>query len=336
MRIETRTPPRVSIVLPTYNRAAMLPDAFAAIAGQTFRRWELIVVDDGSDDDTALRVRDFSRQVERPVRYYRQANAGAYAARAAGIGRAKGEFIACYDSDDLWLPDHLQALWDSFERVPEAGWACTAAVALTMDDDGSHAPRRVPLDPTLAAEAESRDGLTVLRGNGPLTAAVIRTGLRSSLQVSLIRRDVFDRVRMRTDLRNGEDRFFVIRCLKSGVTFVRSPEVTVHYRLHAGHSSCAGAHDPEKVVQVYESIVRGYADLRSELPFTADEHAVLRRRLAREMFWNLGYNGHQQSGRTRTALALYRQALVLDPLRPKMWKTYLMTLARTGLTGGRR
>ena len=61
--------PAVSIILPTFNRASFLPRAFASIADQRFRDWELIVIDDGSTDDTAPVVEQLSREIDRPVAY---------------------------------------------------------------------------------------------------------------------------------------------------------------------------------------------------------------------------------------------------------------------------
>jgi len=80
----------VSIVLPTYNRAQFLPAAFASIANQTFTDWELVIVDDGSTDNTADVVRSF--EATQPVRCVRQENRGAYAARNRGLDEATGRY----------------------------------------------------------------------------------------------------------------------------------------------------------------------------------------------------------------------------------------------------
>ena len=71
-------PPAVIIILPTYNRATFLPRAFASIRSQRFSDWELIVVDDGSTDDTAVVVRELTRDWPQPVRYLRHENRGPY------------------------------------------------------------------------------------------------------------------------------------------------------------------------------------------------------------------------------------------------------------------
>src|SRR5262245_36376166 len=99
---------KVSILLPTYNRAAFLPQAFDAIRGQEFGDWELIVIDDGSSDATEQVVRERTAGWAQPVRYVRQENAGAYGARNTGLDLAGGKYVAFYDSDDLWLPHHLR------------------------------------------------------------------------------------------------------------------------------------------------------------------------------------------------------------------------------------
>src|SRR5438105_77041 len=105
--VTTKPRPAVSIILPTYNRAKFLPGALASIRAQQFTDWELIVVDDGSSDDTAAVIQELGSGIAQPVRYHRQENQGPYAARNTGLDHAAGEFVAFYDSDDLWLPHHL-------------------------------------------------------------------------------------------------------------------------------------------------------------------------------------------------------------------------------------
>ena len=94
----------VSVILPTYNRRELLPRALASVLGQTRPPDEVMVVDDGSTDETERLVRrDFSE-----VRYLRQENRGVAAARNHGIQEARGEWLAFLDSDDEWLPGKLE------------------------------------------------------------------------------------------------------------------------------------------------------------------------------------------------------------------------------------
>jgi len=97
--------PKISVVIPTYNRAAKVAKGIESALAQTFSAIEVIVVDDGSTDDTRTVI---ERTFGDNVRYYYQANQGASAARNRGITEARGEWIAFLDSDDEWEHDKLE------------------------------------------------------------------------------------------------------------------------------------------------------------------------------------------------------------------------------------
>ncbi len=106
----------VSVIVPTYQRRDYLLRAVASILAQTYERFELIVVDDGSTDGTDQALRDLDRR----LRYHWQENRGPAAARNAGIAMARGEIVAFLDSDNRWRPHHLALLTDALARFPQA------------------------------------------------------------------------------------------------------------------------------------------------------------------------------------------------------------------------
>ena len=112
--------PLVSVVVPVHNGAAVLSDALASVRLQTFRNFEAIVVDDGSTDDSHALAQKFADEDPR-IKVLRQPNGGVSAARNAAIARARGEFIAFLDADDVWLPGKLAAQIDLARREPGAG-----------------------------------------------------------------------------------------------------------------------------------------------------------------------------------------------------------------------
>jgi len=99
--------PYFSIIIPTYNRAKVLPNAINSVLTQRFENWELLVVDDGSTDNTSAIVEEFK---DERVRYIYQENAERSAARNNGIRNAKGKFICFLDSDDQFDENHLSGL----------------------------------------------------------------------------------------------------------------------------------------------------------------------------------------------------------------------------------
>jgi len=106
--------PTISVVIPTFNRARMLKRAITSALGQTRQDIEVLVVDDGSTDETSAVVATFG---DPRIRYFRHEQLqGACAARNTGIGAARGEYIAFLDSDDEWLPHKLAQQVDALER----------------------------------------------------------------------------------------------------------------------------------------------------------------------------------------------------------------------------
>lgn len=108
---------KISVCIPAYKALPLLTQTLESLKVQTFSDWELIVVEDGSNDGTEKVVGGFSKSVSQPVIYHRHAiNQGLPATRNTGLGIASGEVIAFLDADDLWLPDHLSGCLEALER----------------------------------------------------------------------------------------------------------------------------------------------------------------------------------------------------------------------------
>jgi glycosyltransferase involved in cell wall biosynthesis len=108
--------PLVSVIIPAYNAEPYLEEAISSVLGQDYRPIEIIVVDDGSTDDTAGVARGFGSS----VRYEFQPNSGAGAARNKGVDLARGEFLSFIDADDLWGEGKLSAQMKVIREKPEA------------------------------------------------------------------------------------------------------------------------------------------------------------------------------------------------------------------------
>jgi glycosyltransferase involved in cell wall biosynthesis len=130
------TLPRVTVVIAAFNAANTISSALKSVLAQTEQRFEVVVVDDGSTDDTATSVASFE---DPRVRLVTQRNRGPSAARNTGLRAARGEYISILDADDLWLPQYLEVMTGALEADQNAAFAYTDAWVL---EDGTGRIRR--------------------------------------------------------------------------------------------------------------------------------------------------------------------------------------------------
>ena len=128
----------VSVIIPTYNRRELIQEAVNSVLAQSFRDYEVIVIDDGSDDSTGEMIKD---KFNEKVHYSWQVNQGESVARNKGIELAKGEYIAFLDSDDRWLPKKLDKQVRVLDENPDIG--VVFCQAWSINEEGNLLDSRV-------------------------------------------------------------------------------------------------------------------------------------------------------------------------------------------------
>lgn len=121
--------PEISVIIPTYNSSRYVTEAVDSVLAQTFDDFEIIVIDDGSTDDTETVM---SRYLS-PVRYVRQANGGVSRARNRGIEESRGRYVAFLDADDTWLPNKLEKQMEAIRKQPSCRACYSAFIAVNSD-----------------------------------------------------------------------------------------------------------------------------------------------------------------------------------------------------------
>lgn len=213
-------PFQVSVVIPAYNQAHFLADAMRSVLAQTYTDFELILVDDGSTDDTPAVARQFNGLLPNRLHYIRQTNQGLAGARNTGIRSAAGEFVALLDSDDQWLPDYLKKMLQMTEEQPQATvYYCPVVY---MDADGRELPQQttgIELSPDQIYPA-------MLRANFLVPSTIL-----ARRQV-VLEAGLFDPI-----FRRLQDWELWLRLLRAGHTFAGTRERLVRYRLHGSSLS---------------------------------------------------------------------------------------------------
>lgn len=215
-----RTPALVSVVIPVYNQASYLPAAIESALAQTFRRHEIILVDDGSTDDVDRVVERYAAR----IRLVRQKNQGLAAARNTGIRHAQSQVICLLDADDEWLPTYLERMVARMSEDPEA--AVYYCCAQAMDTDGNCLPRVFgsPTGPTTDMLG------AMLRANFIIPSTVMMNRARMGPG------EYFDAA-----FRRLQDWELWVRLLRQGCRFRWVPDVLAKYRIHGGSLSIDSA-----------------------------------------------------------------------------------------------
>jgi glycosyltransferase involved in cell wall biosynthesis len=145
----------ITVLTPAYNRAHTLGRLYESLLAQTYREFEWVVIDDGSEDGTEALVRSWIADGPIEIRYHRQPNRGKHVAVNAGLELARGEYTSIVDSDDWFPPDALERLMHHWSRIPpEQRDGFSGVVGLCAYDDGRIVGDRYPSDPLDCDPAE--------------------------------------------------------------------------------------------------------------------------------------------------------------------------------------
>ena len=213
----------VSVVIPTYNRAQMVCQALDSVAAQTYRPIELIVVDDGSTDDSARAIAEWGERNSSDglsLTCLHQPNQGQNAARNTGIAAATGEYVAFLDSDDLYLPDKLEKQVALLAGRPELG----AAYCGIVDVDLREGSRKV-----------QRHGFP----HGRLFERLLVRDITNPTSTYLIRRSVIDDVGPLCGEIDGRTDWEMTLRIARKYPIGAVPEPLIEFRAHAGPRTMA-------------------------------------------------------------------------------------------------
>ena len=284
-----RSAPHVSVIIPAHNSADFIVTAVESVLAQTFADYEIVVVDDGSTDDT----REVLKQFEGRIVYLHQQNRGVSAARNAGIRRARGELVCLLDADDIWRPEKLARQTALMAARPTLG-------LLFADAEESEGPtvqkssilKTMMFGPESLSQIPLQDAFRKL-----LTENFIPTSTVMMRKTCLETAGLFDE-----DLPNAEDRDMWLR-MSSQFPIGCVPEVLAIKRSH-------GANISTRTAMALQSRIAVWGQCRRRFPTLAPPQ--LYDRLLADAHQQLGYlllANEDRRGARRCAVASVRHAV---------------------------
>lgn len=297
-------PPAVSVIIPTYNREAMLREAVASVVAQTFTDWELLVADDGSTDGTRAYLQGLEDPRIRPLFHEHTGTPTRPMMAAAAV--ARGEWLAFLDSDDQWLPDKLRRHLDEVVQHPTCGWSYTGY--RHVDERG--AP--VSANPPVAFVPHS----------GWILERLLAFEASSSIVTWLVRRSLFEEIggfdaSPGIDLRSDYDLALRLAA-KSPVHAVAEPLTLV--RVHGSRTTTG-----RRVTELFDANQRVFRKAKAAAP-----NARIRTLCARQCAWQLAQKARALSvdGEHGAAFAAIGQGLSAAPLSTDVWRAAAGCVAR--------
>jgi glycosyltransferase involved in cell wall biosynthesis len=285
---------KVSVVIATYNRASFLAETIDSVLQQRFQDYELIVVDDGSTDDS----REVLKAYGSKIRYIHQENRGPSAARNLGVRQARGAWLAFQDSDDLSERDHLETLYAYANEHPSCGMVFANGAYL-----GGPKHKRETIIPSKKSRPLAKEGVRLL---DLFEKSVVR------LQASLISKEAYHAV-------GGHDESLRI-CMDLDLSFRLLMNYPVAYLdhvvfLYRKHESNIGRNEELRLtenIRVIQKLVDQFPAAKQQLGARriAERTAYRYYRLAK---------GRWQRGQRAEAREAIREATSLCPFSMKYW-----------------
>lgn len=220
-----------SVVIPSYNRSGMTVDAVNSVLNQTFQDFEIIVVDDGSTDDTEEVLRGFSDRIT----YHKQTNAGVASARNRGIALSSGSYICYLDSDDLWHTEKLAIYKDAIDANPKIAFLFSDFHKHDIKLTEPYTLSNSDMFPDIYNLSKNQGGkLFTIEGEDLLR--LLFKGYPLYPSTFAVRRDVHDQFRWDPGILKSEDFNFVLKVSrKYGFAYLSQSLTTV--RVHDSNKS---------------------------------------------------------------------------------------------------
>lgn len=211
----------VSIIMPAYNAALYLEDSIKSVLNQTYKHWELLIIDDGSTDETLGIARQYSLKDSR-IRVFNQENRGIGAARNVGIRASGGAWIAFLDSDDLWVETKLERQLEVGDKYSDVDVIYTNGSIFFNNDLSS-----LHLYETISGRFTNKE----------MYLLELNTNILPVLSI-LVKRSLINKVGLQDeDYRYGEDWDHWLRMARGGAVFFGLEEKLFYYRRHSNNIS---------------------------------------------------------------------------------------------------
>lgn len=279
--------PTVSVIIPTFNRASLITDALDSVFNQTFKDYEIIIIDDGSTDNTEDVIKPYVSEVI----YKKQQNSGPSSARSAGLKTASGKYIAFLDSDDIWEPEYLHKCVFVLEKDSKIGFVFVNLKTISLSEDIICPDKHKSIDlnyNNFLASFRNRSENNFYIVDYLNARLMYFLNYISFIQATIIRQDLINH-KWWAGISTAEDYLFTIECLlnsKFSVAF--TDDILVTLRVHGSNIY----QDNNNKSSHIKDTIKMLEYVLSQYHLSDNENKILNNRLAK-LYCSLGYYNHR-------------------------------------------
>ena len=282
--------PVVSVIIPTYNHAMYIERTLESVFQQTYKNYEIIVIDDGSTDNTQEVIKSY----ENKITYICKENEGTAKSRNLGLKIAKGRYVAFLDSDDLWMPQKLELQVTLLDKNIDIGLVCTDFEIFCENEEGIK---------IIEKRVETSFDFSFNRlfsGNFVQNSSV------------MVRRECFDKVGLFDEVFPIAKDYDMWLRIRRFYEFGHIPQILARYRIHQGN--VLGI-DPEKGFSWYLTTTETFLQ---KFPSIAHEYGIDKNQYFNDVYFKCGVKNYQDR-QYKMAVKRFAKSLAYKPF---CWKSF--------------
>jgi glycosyltransferase involved in cell wall biosynthesis len=318
--------PKVSIIVPVYNRETLVKRLISTVQQQTFQDWELLLIDDASTDDTVEVIKSAMLSDDRIVLQNNTHKKGPSGARNTGLDIASGKYIAYQDSDDEWFEHHLEKMVhyldksdgkidlmsaDPLRKYEETGEVFNYDKMAMETIPHTHEGELFLINPDCLFEKQ-------------LMGRVITT------QCMVGKSAVLKAVRWNESLNAAVDILYNLEVCSQNITVGHLSDYHAIYWAHKDNlTNVGGGHSPERMERVQRSFIRYWELVLETFTLTQNQQHYVETNLAKSLAWHLAYHSLEPQGKFKEATTYYLKAIKIKPSNFKYYKAFSKALFKS-------
>ena len=318
--------PLISIIVPIYNRDSYVEQLINTVKNQTYKNWELLLIDDNSSDKTARNIAFFAENDQRIKCVKNKHAKGASGARNTGLDIASGDYIAYQDSDDEWIQEHLATMVYYLEKYPNE-IDLMSANPLRKNRSSGEVYSYDEID-LRSMTTEKLENAYVFDSKKTFEFQLF--GRIITTQCIVAKREKIKALRWNENLKAATDNLYNLNIAYDQVKIGHLQEYHSVYWAHDDNiTNCGGNHDNVRMEAVQKNFIEYWRIVLREFKLTKYQKAFAKKNLSETLAWHYAYGTLEPQGKYAECIPVYLEAFLIYPQNYRTLSSFFKSILKT-------